>query len=118
MHNKSFSKKLDEALGLVSHNLADAFKDLPDHPAKKKLLNWALSKNKHTNPRDRHTSDIIKNELYEKSRLVGNPWKEDVEESDLKDLYVYDYGEQLIVSLYDNKDVVPPEYRMYMLFVV
>lgn len=80
--------------------------NLPDHSAKNKLVNWAFSKNDYTNSSDKHTSGIVRKELLSGLRLVGNPWKEDVDQNELEGLYIADYNKQLMVSLQQNKDVV------------
>ncbi len=79
---------------------------LPDHAAKSKLIEWAFSKNTYTKYNERHTSAIISKELKAGHRLVGNPWKEDVDEDELQGFEVVDYGNQLMVSLPDNSDVI------------
>lgn len=89
------------------HDLKEAiYNALPDHAAKSKLVEWAFSKNTYTKYNERHTSAIISKELKAGHRLVGNPWKEDVDEDELKGFEVVDYGKQLMVSLPDNSDVI------------
>jgi hypothetical protein len=89
-----------------SNDLYDYFsKVLPKSPPVNKLLKWALSKHNHTNPGDKHTSELLIKELNTGARLVGNPWKENAK-GDLNGLYVIDYGSQLMVSLPENSDIV------------
>lgn len=89
------------------HDLKEAiYNALPDHVTKSKLVEWAFSKNTYTKHNERHTSAIISKELKAGHRLVGNPWKEDVDEDELQGFEVVDYGNQLMVSLPDNSDVI------------
>ena len=90
-----------------SKHLRDEFhRILPNHRSKNKLIDWALSRNIYSNPGELHTSELIRQELEDDIRLVGNPWKDNVKKEDLVDLYILDHNKQLMVSLPDNKDVV------------
>jgi hypothetical protein len=79
---------------------------LPKSPAADKLVRWALSKNQFTDPQERHTSQQVAEELSAGLRLVGNPWKEDVDQNDFTGHHVVDYGKQLMVALPENADVL------------
>ena len=79
-------------------------KEYGDSPALSKLLE---PKTQFTQPQGaRHTGEIIRKELETGHRLVGNPWKQDVKESDTVGLHVVDYGNQWMISHPENADVV------------
>jgi hypothetical protein len=71
-----------------------------------KLIRWSFSRNDFTDPGELHTGSIIRHELLNNKRLVGNPWKSDCVSADFDDLDVVDYGKQWMVALPKNRDIL------------
>jgi len=68
------------------------------------LYDWYKSKPYHTIVTD--SFDVIIQGLYDGARLVGNPWKVEVGDSNFGDLYTVDFGKQLLIGLQKNSSIV------------
>lgn len=79
---------------------------LPQSSNTNKLLTWAFSKSKFTDPSAQDDAEKIKIELDQGLRLVSNPWSNNINIEDFDGYHIIDYGNQLMISLPENKDIV------------